>query len=86
MSDLDDTMTESQASQFMREKFPLGQGGRQREKENRCLVNGRIPDNDKEMIVALATLNKDNPKRSSYFNIFQKKTAYNQPIISSEAR
>ena len=32
-----------------------------REREKQRLVNGRIPDNDKEMIVALATLNKDNP-------------------------
>ena len=40
--------------------LPPGQGDRQREKENQRLINGRTPQNDKEMLVALATLNKDN--------------------------
>ena len=56
----DDTMTDSQASQFVRDMLPPGQGDLQQEKENQRLINGRTPVNVKEMLVVLATLNKEN--------------------------
>ena len=50
LEELDMTMTDIQASKFVRQMMPPGQGSLLREKLNMRMINGEVPTNDIEMI------------------------------------
>ena len=73
ISDLDETMTDSQASQWVREKLPPGQGGRSNDRSP-------VPKNDAEMLTFLMTEVKDNQNITKTLGLIKPTVTYEQNV------
>ena len=80
MNNLDDSMSESQASQFMREKFPPQKDQMRKESPAKNKAKGKEihPRDDKEMLSKLMTMAKDQPAVFKTLNLIKTTATYEQ--------